>query len=83
MNDNIRTVQYAIAGAQVRKEKLGLLFLDQEKAYDRVNHRYLLAVLDRMGITQPFIRWVRAAYTNAHAHLYVYEDISPEKGGNE
>jgi hypothetical protein len=35
IDDNICTVQFVIARSKIRNEKLGVLFLDLEKAYDR------------------------------------------------
>jgi Reverse transcriptase (RNA-dependent DNA polymerase) len=71
IDDNIRTAQLAIARSRVRQEDLGILFLDQEKAYDRVSHDFMWEALGALGIPQRFISWVRALYRDAAVNLYV------------
>ena len=41
IDDNIRTVQFVIARSKIRNENLGVLFLDQEEAYDRVSRDFM------------------------------------------
>ena len=47
INNNIKTVQYLIArhGSDMKsvdiKDEITLLFLNQEKVYNRINHEYL------------------------------------------
>ena len=60
IDDNIRTIQGLIARHDktdhaFKREGIGVLFLDQEKAYDRVSHEFLWAVLDKLGIPLIFI----------------------------
>ena len=77
IDDNIRTVQYLIAkhGTFARPDRrqpgLAIVFLDQEKAYDRVNHEFLFAVLARFGVPEEYIPWVRLLYQNAKIKVFV------------
>jgi Reverse transcriptase (RNA-dependent DNA polymerase) len=71
IDDNICTVQLAIARSRVRQEDLGILFLDQEKAYDRVSHDFMWEALGVLGILQKFVSWVRALYRDATVNLYI------------
>ena len=48
-----------------------LLFLDQEKAFDRVNHEVLFLVLEKFGFGREFIAWVRIVYSNASTKLNI------------
>lgn len=41
-----------------------LLKLDQEKAFDRVGHEYLFAVLNKFGFGNRFKNWIEIFYTN-------------------
>ena len=41
------------------------IFLDQEKAFDRVNHASLYKAMRAFGIGPVFIHWVRHIYSNA------------------
>ena len=42
-----------------------LLFLDFEKAFDRVDHDFMLQVLDRMAFPSEFINWIQLLYTSS------------------
>ena len=40
-----------------------ILCMDQEKAFDRVEHLYMFKVLEKMKLGSQFIRWIRTIYT--------------------
>ena len=42
-----------------------LIFLDQEKAFDRVEHEFLFGAMAAFGIGDGFVGWLRALYSNA------------------
>ena len=54
----IRTIIEKAAG------KVALIKLDQNKAFDRVDHRFLGAVLKVAGFGQDFRSWIKLLYTN-------------------
>ena len=43
--------------------------MDQEKAFDRVNHKFLFKVMESFGIGDNFVGWVRKIYSNATSVL--------------
>jgi len=49
-------VQAVIEGARVEGQRGRLIFLDQEKAYDRVGWGYLMAVLEKLGMEEEMQR---------------------------
>ena len=49
----------------------GLIFLDQEKAFDRVNHAFLFRVMRQFQIGEVFITWLKQLYNNATTAILV------------
>ena len=47
------------------------IFLDQEKAFDRVNHEFLYKTMKAFGIGPAFIHWIRQIYSNATTRVKV------------
>ena len=58
IGDNIHVVRDIIDLANRNDEEAALLFLDQEKAFDRVNHNFLYKVLKKFGVGDYFIHWI-------------------------
>ena len=48
-----------------------IIFLDQEKAFDRVNHNFLYKTMRAFGIGEIFIQWVSTIYSNAASALNI------------
>ena len=50
-----------------KKENLdaAFIFLDQEKAFDRVDHDFLYRTMSAFGIGDTFIQWVMQIYSTA------------------
>ncbi|KAK3545148.1 hypothetical protein QTP70_001570 [Hemibagrus guttatus] len=68
---NLALVRDALAWADQRRVPLALLSLDQEKAFDRVSHAFLFALLRRMGFGPGFVTMVRLLYAGAVSHVIV------------
>ena len=47
------------------------LFLDQEKAFDRVDHGFLYKTMKAFGIGDTFIHWIERIYTNARTVINI------------
>ena len=55
-----------------------ILSTDQEKAFDRVNHTYMLSVLKYFGFTfsENFIRWISIIYNDISSAVIVNKHVS-------
>jgi len=51
--------------------KGGILFLDQEKAFDRVDHGFLIRILQTFGFGPSFIKWIHLSYKDAKAQIKI------------
>ena len=71
IDDNIHLVRDIIDYANEKNEEAALLFLDQEKAFDRVSHEFLFKVLRTFGFGDFFTQWVMLLYSNASTKIDV------------
>ena len=53
-----------------------LLFLDQEKCFDRVEHGFIYKVMAKMGYGEIFIKWVRIFYNGVHSRVLINGEMS-------
>ena len=47
------------------------IFLDQEKAFDRVDHEFLFRTMEAFGFGETFIGWIKTLYSNASTRIKV------------
>jgi len=70
-----RRIQYSVHLIQQAMEcgddESIALFFDQEKAFDRISHRYIQDVLQRMRCGDRFLSWVTTLYGKAHCKVKV------------
>ena len=52
------------------------IFLDQEKAFDRVDHNFFYKVMEAFEIGESFLKWVKILYSNATTKIKVNGHIS-------
>jgi len=69
--DPIRLSQMMIAYADITGEEGAIIALDQEKAYDKINHDYLFATLDSFKLPKTFINTVKTLYQHAHTRVAI------------
>ena len=72
IGDNVKLMQGLIdqyGGSHT--DGLQLMFLDQEKAYDRVSHSYLWAMMEAMSIPNIMIRQMQALYRGRTTRIYI------------
>jgi len=53
-----------------------LVTLDQEKAFDRVDHDFMLRILRKFGFGPSFCRWVELVYVNAFSCILLHGALS-------
>lgn len=81
---NLALIHDVISWAEQRQLSLAVLSLDQEKAFDRVSHSFLLSVLDRLGFGPEFRAWIRLLYNGAVSQIGVngfYSEPVEQLGG--
>jgi len=62
--DNVILVQEAIHASKGRKEKGMIIKLDMANAFDRVNHEFLLKVLEKFGFSEKIISMIKCCIGN-------------------
>ena len=84
IDQNIHLIRDLIELSNREDDTTAFLFLDQEKAFDRVNHKFLFKTMKAFGIGESFIGWVRTIYSNASSTLningYFSETIALQRG---
>lgn len=69
--DNISLIRDVFEISRIFNLNCGLISLDQEKAFDRVEHCYLWRVLEAFGFGQTFINYIKVLYSGAQSLLKV------------
>ncbi len=60
-----------ISFAKVHKINIGFVSLDQEKAFDRVDHGFLFKCLEAFGFGPSIIAYIRVLYTDTYSMLKI------------
>ena len=68
---NIHILQDLIDLANAKDLEAAILFLDQEKAFDRMSHSFILKTLRHFGFGEEFIDWINIIYTDCSARVKV------------
>ena len=69
IGNSIHLVRDIIDYANASDEGAALLFIDQEKAFDRVSHKFLADVMKAFGFGDYFIHWIEILYSNAYTKI--------------
>jgi hypothetical protein len=76
IRDHIWPTKRVIELAEATERDGVIVALDQEKAYDKVEHDYLWRALTSYGIPQEFINTIKALYSDAHTYVCVNGEMS-------
>jgi hypothetical protein len=76
IEDQVKLAKFLLNYAEAAQEDGLIVALDQEKAYDRINHTYLLRVLQHMGFPPRFYNTIETLYTNAETVVMINGEIS-------
>jgi hypothetical protein len=71
IDHTIHTIRDLIDLANKEDDTAAFIFLDQEKAFDRVNHDFLFKTMHSFGFGNNFIDWIRIIYSNASSVLHI------------
>lgn len=56
--------------------QLAILSIDQQKAFDRVDHTWLMKTIDAYNLGHYFKTWIKIIYNNAHSHLLINNSVT-------
>ena len=70
IRDNLHLGRQILEGIKY-DTKVALVNLDQSKAFDRVDHRFLAVVLETAGFNSEFRKWISILYHNPQAVVQV------------
>ena len=68
LNTQIRDLYYEMSNS---KTDSFLVSIDFESAFDKINHKFLMIVLEKIGFPPMFINVIKALYNNASSVVYI------------
>ena len=74
--DNIFLIRDVIDVCRSQNVNFGIVALDQEKAFDRVDHCYLFSALRAFGIGDGFLAWIGLLYSGAQCMVKMGAGLS-------
>ena len=74
--DNLHLLRNVVDYVEQKCDSVAFVCLDQEKAFDRVNHKFLFKALHKYGFGQDFIQWIELLYTDISSSVLVNGYVS-------
>jgi hypothetical protein len=82
--DNLYTIQNVIEMANFKQHELFIVCLDQLKAFDRLDHGWMIQVLKHYNFGGDFVRWITVLYggiaSKAVVNGHLTRDIQVQRG---
>ena len=75
---NINIMQDIIDAINNENSEAAFIFLDQEKAIDRISHNFIFKTLRKFGIGEDFIEWVKIIYTDTKGSVKINVFLTDE-----
>ena len=69
--DHTKTTQMVIEYCEIAEQDGCIVALDQEKAYDKIDHEYLWIILKKFGFPRVFINRIKEMYKNTHKAIMI------------
>ena len=69
--DNLFLIRDLLSYVKELNLNMGLISLDQEKAFDRVDHAFLFRTLEAFGFGPVFTSYIKLLYTDVHSLLKI------------
>ena len=71
IDHNIHMLRDLVDLVDKEESQAAFIFLDQEKAFDRVDHQFLFKTMEAFGIGEEFITWIKVLYSNATTKIKI------------
>lgn len=71
MRDSLAVIRDSYLYSQERNIPLCVLGIDLEKAFDNINHTFLMKVLKNLGFGEGFRRWIQVLYNSCSSVIVV------------
>jgi len=78
--DHLHTINQLIEKAQKCNKPLCLAFVDNEKAFDSLEHTAVFNSMPEQGINENYIEVIRSSYENGTSIISLHKEIRIAKG---
>ncbi|UYV80746.1 hypothetical protein LAZ67_19001587 [Cordylochernes scorpioides] len=75
--DILPDIEHSVYAANLLNTPLAIVVLDLQRAFDSLNRNFLIATLERIGIPNIFIKWIKIILNNSAIKIDVNEETSP------
>lgn len=76
LSQTLRLIRDVLSFIQDRKLNTVIANLNLEKAYNRIEHKFLSAVLNKMGFLEKTIKWIKLLYSKLRSQILVKGQLS-------
>ena len=84
IQDNLMVLRDITDYVNINNKKAAILSIDQEKAFDRIEWRYMHAIMNKMGIPYGLRLWIKILYSNPmvtiNCNNFLTEPFSATRG---